>query len=171
MLGDEREQSAFDKFEAAEEPLTRKECQEADDPECRALSVLVKKHVETIREHAKALSAGKACKEDASCWSGKLRDQNPEIRQRAALEVGRSRKSQYLKDLIQRVRDQNLEVRSTAIQAANWLIVDSADAAVQARTLLPEIETQLTEEKSRTEFARVNEDLRRLAVQIGRAAR
>ena len=70
--------------------------------------------------------------------------------------------------LIARLGEANLDVRLALIESVDWLILDVRDAAKKASGSLDKIEQQLAQERGRTEFVKVNEDLRRLAVQLKR---
>ena len=54
------------------------------------------------------------------------------------------------------------------IQGADWLIDDSKDAMEQARKSLATLEKQVADERGKTEFVKVNEDLRRLLTKLRR---
>jgi HEAT repeat protein len=169
MLGDEREIPAFEKFVKDEEALTTAECK--DNPDymgCNAVPELVKKHVTAITNHQKRLEAAKACKGEAACWAKKLDDTDTGVRERAAYEVGRSAKPELIGELTKRLEEKNLDTRLAIIQATDWLIHDSKDAAKKAAESLPAIEKQIAAERGKTEFVKVNEDLRRLAVKLKR---
>jgi hypothetical protein len=71
---------------------------------------------------------------------------------------------------VKRLADQNLGTRYAAITAADWLVTDNAEAFKTAKASLGQIEKQLEEEKGKTTFAKVNEDLRRLAVKLARTS-
>jgi hypothetical protein len=64
--------------------------------------------------------------------------------------------------------EKDANARQALILGAEWLVEDSKEAATQARSALPTLEKQLTEEKSSTEFTVVNEDLRRLVARLQR---
>jgi len=54
------------------------------------------------------------------------------------------------------------------ILGVEWLLEDTKEATAQARSALPALEKQLAEEKGSTEFALVNEELRRLVARLRR---
>jgi hypothetical protein len=89
------------------------------------------------------------------------------IRERAALEIGRSKQGAEAAELIKRVGERNVEVRLALIQAATWLMDDAGESA-RAMNLLQLIDKQLADDQGKTEFVRVNEDLRRLAIELKR---
>ncbi len=174
MLGDEREVAVMEKFSKDEAKTFEAECKSDDyggGKECAdaaAMSAASKKHEESIANFAKALEAGKACKADATCWAKKLDDPTLVVRERAAYEVGRSGNGALIGELTKRLREKDLDARLAIIQGADWLIHDSKDAMKGAQAALPDLQKQLGEERGKTEFVKVNEDLRRLAVKMQR---
>lgn len=167
MLGDDP--AAFDKFEAAEAKLFDAECKEDPDyRDCKDVAAGVKKHVEKIQLFKKRAAAAAECKGDGACWAKKLDDADEGVRERAAYEVGRSGNAALAGELMKRLREKNLDTRLAIIQGADWLVHDSKEAMTEAQKSLPELEKQLADEKGKTEFVKVNEDLRRLHVKIKR---
>ncbi len=169
MLGDDRELPLFEKLQAGESALTLTECKENEDyTGCKTPDVLAKKHVASIKTHAARLEAAKECKVDGACWAKKLGDADAGVRARAAFEVGRSGKAELTDALTQRLTESDLETRLAVIQAIDWLTQDSQDAAKRAQASLAAMEKQIAAEKGSTNFVKVNEDLRRLAVKLKR---
>ncbi len=170
MLGTEKDLATFEKLAKDEAATFAAECKE--DPEfedCKAMDASVKKHVEAIMNHAKRIEAAKACKEDVQCWAKKLDDPNEGVRERAAMEVGRSNNADVITELTKRLSEKNLDTRLAIIQATDWLVHDNKAAAQKAQEIIPALEKQIADEKGKTEFVKVNEDLRRLFVKIKRA--
>lgn len=170
LLGGERDVPAFEKIAKDEEALTRAECKE--DPEvrgCKDVDAQVKAHQETIAKFAPALKAAAECKAELSCWSKKLEDPSEQVRTRAAYELGRSAKSEAAGELTKRLTEKHLDTRLAIIQGVAWLVHDSKDAATKAKEVIPALEKQIADEKGKTEFAKVNEDLRRLLVLLKRS--
>lgn len=171
MLGDDRELPAFEKFLKDEEGLTTAECKEWPDyAGCSDTAALVKKHVDAITVMKKRLVAAQECKQDAACWVKKLDDPESAVRERAAFELGRSGKGELVEELTKRLTEKNLDARLAIIQATDWLVHDSKDAAKKAAGALPALEKQIAEEHGKTEFVKVNEDLRRLAAKLRRSS-
>jgi HEAT repeat protein len=170
MLGDEGDTAIFAKL-AKDEPATfAAECKE--DPEfedCKKVDESTKKHVEAINNNLKRIEAAKACSSDVACWAKKLDDSNEGVRERAAMELGRGNNANAIGELTKRLSEKNLDTRLAIIQATDWLIHDNKDAAKKAQEVLPSLEKQIAEERGKTEFVRVNEDLRRLYVKIKRS--
>ncbi|MEW5737875.1 MAG: HEAT repeat domain-containing protein [Myxococcota bacterium] len=167
MVGDDP--SVFDKFAKDEQKLLEAECKE--DPEyseCKDVAASVKKHVEKINTMKLRVTAAAECKGDAACWAKKLDDKDEGVRERAAYEVGRSGKAELVGELMKRLTEKNLDTRLAFIQGADWLVHDSKAAMAEAQKFLPALEKQLADEKGKTDFVKVNEDLRRLYVKVKR---
>jgi HEAT repeat protein len=167
MLGDDP--AVFDKFAAAEQKLFEAECKEdPDQDECKDVGASVKKHQDKINTYKNRATAAAKCKADAKCWAGLLDDKDEGVRERAAYEVGRSGNAEVVDELMKRLPEKNLDTRLAIIQGADWLIDDSKEAMAQAKKSLPALEKQVADEKGKTEYVKVNEDLRRLLAKLRR---
>ncbi|MFT3714125.1 MAG: HEAT repeat domain-containing protein [Archangium sp.] len=167
MLGDDP--AAFDKFSAAEQKLFEAECKEdTEQDECKDLPGSVKKHQDKIAAYKNRATAAAKCKADAKCWAGLLDDKDEGVRERASYEVGRSGNAEVIDELMKRLPEKNLDTRLAIIQGADWLIDDSKEAMDQAKKSLPALEKQVADEKGKTEYVKVNEDLRRLLAKLRR---
>ena len=167
MLGDDP--GAFDKFAGAEQKLFEAECK--DDPEneeCKDVAGSVKKHQEKILTYKNRATAAGECKADAKCWVKHLDSKDEGTRERAAYEIGRSGNGALIDELMKRLPEKNLDTRLAIIQGADWLIDDSKDAMEAARKGLPTLEKQVGDERGKTEYVKVNEDLRRLLAKLQR---
>ncbi|PZR05257.1 MAG: PBS lyase [Archangium gephyra] len=167
MLGSDP--AVFDKASAAEQKLFEAECK--DDPEmdeCKDVGASVKKHQEKIAAYKLRAAAAAECKTDAACWVKQLDAADHGVRERAAYELGRSGNVAAASELMKRLPETNLDTRLAIIQGIDWLIEDSKDAMAEARKSLPALEKQIADEKGKTEFVKVNEDLRRLLVKLKR---
>jgi HEAT repeat protein len=170
MLGGGNDAAMLERLAAGEEKIHGAYCKE--DPyygPCSDVPVSAKTQAEKIRSHSKRLAAAAACGKDLTCWVQKLDDADAGVRERAAFEVGRAADAKYTAELIKRLTDTNLDARYAIITAADWLVSDSPEAFTTARASLPQIEKQLSEEKNKTQFVKVNEDLKRLVVKLARA--
>ncbi len=171
MLGDEREMAAMEKLGKDEAKTFDAECKNDEingSKDCGEPVAGAKKHEETIANDMKALAAAKECKGDAACWAKKLDDKTLVVRERAAYEVGRSGNAALIGELTKRLREKDLDARLAIIQGCDWLIHDSKEAMKSAQAALPGLQKQIGEERGKTEFVKVNEDLRRLAVKVQR---
>lgn len=167
MLADDP--GVFDKVIAAEAKLFKAECAKDEDTEgCREVTASVKSHVTRIKGLAARAAAAKACRGDAAQWAKKLDDPDEGVRERAAYEVGRSRQAALVGELMKRLTEKNLDTRLAFIQGADWLVHDSPEALAEAKKGSAALAKQIAEERGKTEFDRVNEDLRRLYAKISR---
>jgi len=163
MLGSDA--AVFDTFAKNEAKLFASECKK--DPafvECKDVAASVKKHIQLIKEYQLRASAAADCKDDVSCWVQKLDDRNAGVRERAAYEVGRSGKAELLGELMKRLTEKDLDARLAFIQGADWVMHDSKEALEAAHEFVPALKEQLTRERGKTDFVKVNEDLRRLLI-------
>jgi hypothetical protein len=168
MLGDGRELPVLERLAAAEPARTAAECRELEFEGCEEPEALARKRAGVIARHGRRLEAAKACGGDAGCWVKRLADEDKGVVERAAMEVGRSRSAAHLGALLERLPEPHLNTRLALIHAVEWLLEDSREATAQARSVLPSLEKQLEAEKGRTEFIKVNEDLRRLVARLRR---
>jgi HEAT repeat protein len=113
-----------------------------------------------LTERWARVEAAKECNVDAACWTKKLEQQDPLVRERAAWELGRLKDPSTIGALKKSLGDENTFVRSAAI-AAYWSYGDES--------AVPEIEKRLVDEEGSATFVKVNEDLRRLLVHLKRA--
>lgn len=164
MLADDP--GVFDKLAAAEAKVFKAECAKEESDECSSVAAAVKRHVAQIKGLAARAAAAKACRGDPARWAQRLDDPDEGVRERAGYEVGRSGQAALVGDLMKRLGEKNLDTRLAFIQGAAWLVHDSADAKAEATKHLEPLGKQLAEEKGRTEYERVNEDLKRLWARV-----
>jgi len=124
----------------------------------------------SLPSKAGRLEAAKECKTDAPCWAKKLSDGHEGVRARAAFEVGRSKDPALVSEMMKHLTEENLDTRLAIIQGIDWLVHDSKEAGKGAQAQLEALDKQIADEKGKTQFMKVNEDLRRLAVKIRRSA-
>ena len=153
MLGGEKDVATFEKISKDEAATFAAECKEDPEyPECKEIDASVKKHVDAIGLNLKRIEAARDCKEDITCWSKKLDDPNEGVRERAAMEIGRSNNADAISNLTKRLGEKNLDTRLAIIQATDWLVHDNKDAAKKAQEILPSLEKQIADEKGKTEL-------------------
>lgn len=116
-------------------------------------------------EKARArIAAAKECDgKGNACWASKLKDKNPMVRERAAYELMWAGAADQLDAVAGNLQDEDNEARFAAILAVWRLMpktpnVKLADKAAKI----------LAEEKGKTQFIRINEDLKRLEVKLRR---
>lgn len=171
LIGDEKSSAALEKLSKDETKLTTDECKEdSQQAGCDKPEEFAKKHIAIIDSALKALAAAKECNDGVDCWAKKLDDTEPMVRQRAALELGHSGKAAAVDPLLKHLRETHLETRAFIMSSLDWLISDSKEAATKAHAANDDVQKQLADEKGKTEFVKVNEDLRRLALKIQRAS-
>jgi HEAT repeat protein len=169
MLGDQRESASLEKLLREEPALTQAECKKNPDATgCENPGQLARERSSALQSYLAVLEAAKSCQSDHLCWARTLDHSDARVRERAAYEVGRSGKAELAEALAKRLKESNLDVRLALIQSLDWLIADSKEAARKAAASLPNIEQQLAQEKGKTDFAKVNEDLKRLAAALRR---
>ncbi len=123
-----------------------------------------------IGEQAERVNAAAECKEDLKCWQGKLKDKSARVRERAAYELawmasGSGAQADTARDaLYAALKDDDNEVRYAAIIGVGRNLPKNGAAVAD------QIQKQLDEEKGKTQFIRVNEDLKRLEVRVRRGA-
>jgi HEAT repeat protein len=170
LLGDERELPGFEKATGSEAKFLDNECAEVDNqaPECKDKAATLKKRMAAFAALKPVLLAAKDCKSDATLWAKQLDAKAPEIRERAAYEMGRSNMPAMVQPLMQNLTETNLDARLAIIQAVDWLIHDNPESLKIAKTREAAVAEQLAKEKGQTEYVKTNEDLRRLLVKIRR---
>lgn len=167
MLGEDP--AVFDKFAAAEEKIFTAECKDNEGGDgCADVPGSIKKHQDRILTMKNRVVAAAECKGDMTCWVKQLDAKDDGTRERAAYEIGRSGKAELVAELMKRLREANLDARLAIIQGADWLSDDSKEGMAIAQKSLPELEKQMADERGKTEFVKVNEDLRRLLAQLKR---
>lgn len=178
-LGDEKTLATWEKWEKAEPEQSSKTCmrgveygdakgREAAQKHCDELAANV---VKLLEEHKPRLIAAKECGEDVACWSGKLKAEDPKVRERAAIQLGHIGGAEVVPALLGALADKDLEARFAAIMAVDWVATQTGEALEAAKKGLPALDKQIDEEKSKIQFQKINEDLMRLAVKIRRLDR
>lgn len=117
------------------------------------------------------LSAAAGCN-DAACWAGKLGDPAPAIRDRAALEVGRSGTAAVApalaKAMLLPVQDEaGVAARFHAVLALDW-IAEREKLGAAGREIAGQIDGMIAAERGRRLTEVVNEDALRLAARLRR---
>jgi HEAT repeat protein len=120
------------------------------------------------------LDAARVCK-DAACWAVRLADPAAAVRDRAALEVGRTGgvvEATALADAIVRpVKDEaELVARYHAVLGLGWIAARERLGAA-SEPIAARIDAVIAQDRGRTLTAGVNEDALRLATRLRRQAR
>jgi HEAT repeat protein len=169
MLGDDREKPALDRLAQAEPALAASECKQygcATPP-----GEVAQQRAKVFSVFRAPLEAAGTCKQDLACWSSKLKDPSQAVRQRAALEIGRSAHAEYAPALAQLVDDADAETRMAALQGLSWLVRSGTAAALSLKDSLPKLEQRLADDKGKQEYLAASEALKRLLADIRRRGR
>jgi HEAT repeat protein len=168
MLGDDRERAAFDKLAAAEPALAASECKQFGC--ATSATEVAAQRAKVFAVFRAPLEAGGACKQDLTCWVGKLKDPSAPVRQRAALEIGRSGHAEFATTLAQSVDEADAETRIAVLQGLSWLVKSGTAAALALKDTLPKLDQRLLDDKGKQDYVAACEALRRLLVDIRRRA-
>lgn len=178
-LGDEKTLATWEKWEKEEPQLSIRSCMSKLDYSGEAGRKAAEEHctelanevVKIVKENKPRLTVYGECRDNVDCWIGKLKDSNKLVRERAAIELGRLGDPKAIAPLMEALRDQELEPRYAAIASTDWLASNSNEALEAAKKQLDKLDAQIAEEQGKVHFARINEDLKRLAVKIRRLDR
>jgi HEAT repeat protein len=110
-------------------------------------------------ERMKRVDAAGECKKDASCWTKKLTDASELIREKAVWELGRIQDPSTIDALAKVLGDPKPEVRSAAIMVY-WKYGDGR--------VIADLKKRLSDEAGEADFIKVNEDLKRLLIDLER---
>lgn len=178
-LGDEKTLAQWEKWEKDEPQLSVRACmsklqyrgesgRKAAEEHCGAVAAEV---IKILKENKPRLAVYGECRDKLECWVGKLKDADKLVRERAAIELGRLGDPRAIGPLMEALRDNDLEPRYAAIASTDWLASNYPEALEAAKKELEKLDAQIEEERGKVHFARINEDLKRLAVKIRRLDR
>jgi HEAT repeat protein len=175
MLGGGSEIKAFDGFAAVEGKLFMRECEEGiyGDVDCaQAKQENVEDRNKNISRYRKVLQTISACS-DNKCVANALNDPEPLVRERAAYELGRRRAADSLWALFEAIKrpvkeEEELRPRFAAICAVDWIASSDPGAKSQAKAAVPALEQQVAEDSRKTMTMKIAEEVKRLAVKLGR---
>lgn len=114
-----------------------------------------------MTEQGERVKAASECK-DMACWQGKLKDPSPRVRERAAYELAWMDTDAARDSLYDALIDDDNEVRYAAIIGVGRRLPKDAQGAAD------KLQKQLDNEKGKTQYIRINEDLKRLEVRVRR---
>lgn len=117
-----------------------------------------------LEERKPMLEAAKDCGDKKDCWISKLASENPRVRERAGYALMHLGGEESLNALAKNLGDPDNEARYAAILAV-WRAMPQGELG---QTLLKRIDEILKEERGKTQFVRINEDLKRLRVKLAR---
>lgn len=177
-LGDDKTLAKWEAWQKAEPAASSKACMKELDYDAKSKDAaqkhcdeLAENVVKVLEENKPRLAAYGECKADVACWSGKLKDENPLVRERAAIELRHLSDPTSVPALMAALKDTNLEARLAAILATDWVASRSPEGLAEAKKGLATLDQQIESEKDKVHFAKINEDLKRLAVKIRRLER
>ena len=117
-----------------------------------------------IEEGKARLVAAKACEgKGVACWTEKLSDKDAKVRERAALELVWAADDKATMSLVAALGDDDNEVRYFAA-------VGVLRHLPQDKTVADKVKKILDEGQGKTQYIRVNEDLKRVEVRVRRGA-
>lgn len=117
-----------------------------------------------LEERKPMLEAAKECGDKPACWISKLSSDNPRVRERAGYALMHLGGDESVQALAKNLGDPDNEARYAAILAV-WRAMPQGELG---KTLLQRIDDILQEERGKTQFVRINEDLKRLRVKLAR---
>lgn len=164
------ELDAWNKMIEESDKLIAEETQKmgaTDEVEKKVAEAAKKGHEKTkklLEERKPMLEAAKECGDKVDCWVGKLKDKDARVREKAGYELMYSGDEKALTALIEALGDQDNEARYAAILAV-WRAMPKGDLGKKA---LARVEQILEDEKGKTQFIRINEDLKRLKIKLAR---
>jgi HEAT repeat protein len=114
-----------------------------------------------LKDTIKRLEAYSECKQDVSCWIGKLSDANQVVREKAVYELGRSGDQKAVDPLLKIIADESENVRFALIFAFDKL---------KSRKAIEPLEELVENEKGSPRFKVVNFNYQILTARLGREA-
>lgn len=138
-----------------------------DEVEKKVAEAAKKGHEKTkkvLEERKPMLEAAKECGDKVDCWIGKLQDGNARVREKAGYELMYSGDEKAVTALLKALGDEDNEARYAAILAV-WRAMPKGDLGKQAVARIDQI---LEDERGKTQFIRINEDLKRLRIKLAR---
>ena len=170
-LGSEADAKNFDDFLKVEPALFAKECTVAEltKQECEANT---RKHLEVIKAHKRRIDVMKGCGTE-SCLVGKLKNDDALVRERASWELGRMGSKAAIPALFAAIQrpaliEDDLSARFAALTAVDWIAGSSPDAMKLARPNADALDALLEKEKGSAMTVKIDEDVRRLVVNLRR---
>jgi HEAT repeat protein len=114
-----------------------------------------------LSQQGERVKVAAECK-DLACWQGKLKDKSPRARERAAYELAWMRTDEARDALYDALTDDDNEVRYAAVIGVGRRLPKDAQLVADR------LQKQLDTEKGKTQYVRINEDLKRLEVRVRR---
>ena len=110
------------------------------------------------------LEANVACDgKDLVCWMDQLKSKNPRTREKAGYELMWRQDTASVDALVSQLGDEDNEARFPAIMALWRMMPKDTDGKILAH-----INAILKKEKGKTQYVRINQDLKRLGIKMAR---
>lgn len=145
---------------AAEEKAKAEKAEGQDKQVAETAAKNHEKLKEILTERLPMLEAAAECGDKSDCWAGKLKSDNPRVREKAGYELLYTNDPGATAALLESLGDQDNEARYAAILAV-WRRLPKEGAVER-------VDEILEAEKGKTQFVRINEDLKRLRVKLER---
>jgi HEAT repeat protein len=142
----------------------------ARERDCRSGCDAMKK--EAYSAMLARLDAAAKCRQENACWAAKLADASPAVRDRAALELGRTGGAAQVPALGEALvrpvaNEDDLAARYHAVLALSWIA--SRERLAEGSEIATRVDAMIAADRGRTITAGVNEDALRLATRLRRA--
>jgi HEAT repeat protein len=169
MLGDEREQPAFQQILQREADSITIECRAHPNyAGCNDPTALTGTMLSRARGFGKRLEAAARCKQDLGCWTERLKDADAGVRERAVLELARQGTGRQVEPLFGAVDDPDAAVQFAAVQSLEWLLANDAPTRALGRRHVPSLEARLVGSEDTVAGARLAAPLRRILHRLSR---
>jgi len=167
MLGDAHEQPAFEKMMEHEADVITSDCRAHPNyAGCNDQAALLDKMLSRVRGYGRRLEAAARCKQELACWSERLKDADPGVRERAVLELARRATGKTVEPLFAVAEDPDASVRLSAVQALEWLLANDAAARALGQQHVAALEARLAAGEGTVAGARFDAPLRRILVRL-----
>lgn len=170
QLGGEAELAVWENMLADSDKLIAGEASKtgaSDEVEKKIAEAAKKGHEKTkelLSQRKPMLDAAKECGQKMECWTEKLKSADARVRERAGYALMHLGDPKALPALIEALGDTDNEARYAAILAV-WRALPTGELGSQA---VQRVDAILASEKGKTQFVRINEDLKRLRVKLAR---
>jgi len=163
-LGGAKELADVQKIADGEQARWLKECT-GNDNAAEDCQKVWPKHKDILDQHLARLKAAAECRDNQTCWLGKLKDPAGPVRERAAWELGRTGKPDAIQPLLAALQDDFLAARYAECLSLGWLL-ESEGGKPQIKQADERVREILTSDEGKTYYIRVDEDLKRLATRL-----
>ena len=173
MLGGGADRPAFQKMMQREADIITADCRAHPGyVGCHDQPALLPKMLGRVRGFGRRLDAAARCGQDVPCWTARLQDADPGVRERAVLELARRATGKQVDPLFTAAGDPDAAVRLAAVQALEWLLANDAGARAVGQRHIPALEASRARGQDTVGGARFDAPLRRILhrLRVPRAA-